>query len=350
MKENDIDNLIDRLQGFDSDELQREMTDGLDSWCQRRRQRGRTLKRGLLLTLLLFTTTAIALTALPLFRTAKSAASAPAPVSPAPTAPRPIRHPVLADSAECHKVAPAPVDYYYTGVAEEGYSVAYGHDTRTLTYTRYSGGHLILSVIPNSSDLFFSDTAQVDSVATHQDSDSMALLAVRSQIACDFQTVSAQGDALYFTILDSASRRVSVRGDVARWMGQPIRYNAILTLPSAVAHDSVLYSVTAIADSAFMGHDEIETVVIPTSVTVIGANAFADCLSLAHLQVLSPQPPEAAPTSFDHVDATLLLSVPCGSANAYSNDVEWLYFRRIDDGCTPSVPHIRVIRRPDTQN
>ena len=128
-------------------------------------------------------------------------------------------------------------------------------------------------------------------------------------------------------------------------MGQPIRYNSLVMLPSSVMHDSIIYTVTAVADSAFMGHDEIETLVIPATVSSIGDNAFAGCLSLGFLQVLALQPPEAAPTSFDHVAAGLRLVVPCGTAADYANDVEWLYFRHIEDGCASDAPVIRVIRR-----
>lgn len=346
MKDNDIDNLIERLQGFNGDKLQRDMTDGLDQWCRTRNARTRTLRRVAFVLLFLLTSTAIAMSALPLLRHLHATPdhSDAAPTAPAPQ-PDAALEPIPFDSAIVRTPTPKPVDYYYTGVAEDGYSVSYGHDTRTLTYTRYSGNHLIHTVVHNSPDIFLSDSAAVDSVALPQDNDSMAVLASRSLVPCDFQTVSPQGDALYYSIIDSANRHVSVRGDVAEWMGQPIRYNSLVMLPSSVAHDSIIYTVTAVADSAFMGHDEIETLVIPATVTSIGDNAFAGCLSLGFLQVLALQPPVAAPTSFDHVAAGLRLVVPCGTAADYANDVEWLYFRHIEDGCASDAPVIRVIRR-----
>lgn len=341
MNENDIDNLIERLQGFDDEELQREMTDGLDHWCRRRHQRGRALKRALLLALLLLTTTAIALTALPVLRPARTAASTPAPApAPAPTPPPAAPTPAAVDSVAVRPAPPQPVDYYYTGVAEDGYSVTYGHDSRTLTYTRYSGGHLIHSVIPNSPDIFFTDTAApqpaTPPTVTH------------SQVPCDFQTVSPQGDALYYVVVDSVRHHVSVRGDVARWMGQPIRYNAILMLPATVEHDGATYTVTALADSAFLEHDELETVCLPATLTRIGDHAFDGCLALGSLIVLAATPPEAFPASFDRVDAQLRLAVPCGSGNAYRNDAEWLYFRNLVEDCATTPPRIRVIHKPTT--
>ncbi|MBP5528192.1 MAG: leucine-rich repeat protein [Bacteroidales bacterium] len=346
MKDNDIHNLIDRLQGFDGDELRREMTDGLDEWCRQRRQRDRMVKRTLLLALLLLTTTAIAMTALPMLRPAKSAATEAAATPEAPVPPSgPASAAEPADSVVVgRRVSEPAVDYYYTGLAEDGYSVAYGHDTRTLTYTRYSGSHLIHSVIHDSPDIFSTDTAEADT-ATLTPQDDLPLAAPRSQVPCDFQTVSPQGDALYYVVVDSLNRHVSVRGDVARWMGQSIRYNTVLLLPDTVEHEGLRYAVTALADSAFMGHDEIEKVYIPATVTHIGDNAFAGCLALQSLTVLTAVPPEAFPASFDRVDARLRLTVPCGSGNAYANDAEWLYFRNIIENCPHATPIIRVIRK-----
>lgn len=347
MKGNEIDNLIERLQGFDDEELQREMTDGLDQWCRRRRQRGRAVKRGLLLALLLLTTTAIAMSVVRVVGSREQVAGSGEQVAGSgeqggggeeQASDFPI------DSVVVRKAAPEPVDYYYTGMAEEGYSVTYGHDSRTLTYTRYSGNHLIHSVVHNSPDIFMSDTVEADTTSVlHPEPPAVA---AHSQIVCDFQTVSSQGDALYYVIIDSVRHEVSVRGDVARWMGQPIRYSSLLTLPAAVEHDGLRYTVTALADSAFMGHDELETVCLPATVTRIGDYAFAGCLSLESLAVQAAVPPEAYPASFDRVDALLRLAVPCGSAEAYANDAEWLYFRNILEDCAPRTPSIRVIRKP----
>ena len=165
-------------------------------------------------------------------------------------------------------------------------------------------------------------------------------------VPCDFQTISPQGDALYFVIIDSVNREVSVRGDVARWMGQPIRYSASLTLPAVVEHNGLQYKVTTLSDSAFMGHDEIESLCIPTTVTYIGDYAFAGCLSLESIAVQAIAPPEANPASFDRVDAGLNLIVPCGSGIAYTNDAEWLYFRNLNEDCSHVKPVIRVIKKP----
>lgn len=350
MKNNDIQDLIERLQGFDGNQLQREMTDGLDEWCRRRQRQTHSAKRVLLIALLLLTTTTIAMTTIPWLRTAwRSAFGTDTPAVSTTPVPQPATVPVAAkqetDSATAHKVAaPQPVDYYYTGIAEDGYSVSYGHDTRTLTYTRYSSNHIISSVIHNAPEPVFSDTTTGTSSPSKVDSISKE--AVKSMIKCDFQMVGYGDDMFYYTIIDSALYHVSVRADVAQWMGQPILYGAVLEVPEAVVHDGLRYTVTALADSAFMGHEEIEAIILPATVTQIGEYVFANCISLSDLTIHADVPPVALPESFDRVNARLHLNVPCGSGKFYANDSEWIYFRNLNEDCTASTPAIKVIRKP----
>ena len=352
MKGNDIENLIERLHGFDGEELRREMTDGLDEWCRRRQRRAQTVRRVVAMLLLLLTTTAIAMTVVPQWRTASHKAELTGQTSakPQPSAPQPAAAPV--DSA---KAAPAvAVDYYYAGRSEEGYSVAYGLDTRTLTYTRRVGNRIVSSVMHNVPDSVFFDSLMLASSTDNTDvtpqvSDSMALLATKSVVPCDFQTDASYGDAFYFTIIDSVRQEVSLRGDVSEWMGQRIRYSDTLVLPAVVEYNGKTYTVVALAEGAFAGHNELRAVELPVTVTTVGDMAFAGCTGLGSLTVMNSVPPEAYPASFDRTDARLTLTVPCGSKKAYVNDDEWVYFRNIKENCVnfpdPRRPRIRVIRR-----
>lgn len=342
MKDNDIHDLIDRLQGFDSEELEQEMTDGLEEWCQRRRQHARNVKRVVLIALLLLTTTAIAMTAIPWLHAVLHNAQSDAPATAASSAPKPSasRPPETAECAAGNAVAqparPQPVDYYYTGVSENGYSIAYGHETRTVTYTRYSGSHIISSVVHNALESLFIDTATVEDSAAavvSPEVDSMSQAAVRSMIQSDFQTVELNGDVLYFTIIDSVSHHVSVRADVAQWMGQTIRYGDTLVVPAHVAYQGVSYTVTTLADSAFARHAELRAVVLPATVSYIGHAALAHCSNLVSLTLLAPEAPEVSPTAFNRTDPYALLLVPCGSLEVYEESIDWLYFRRREERC-----------------
>lgn len=352
MDSNERHNLIDRLQGFDDEELLRDMTDGLDHWCDRRRQRARNAKRVVVVALMLLTTTAIALTAVPLLRKVFQESSEETPSRSVPTT---VQRPqAAAEETPPHVVVraeelPQPVDYHYTGIAEEGYSVAYGHDSRTLTYTRYSGNHLISSVIHDAPELLFSDTVgQVGETIGRVESETVMPAASKSVVPCDFQVVGTRGDAYYCTVVDSLNRLVSLRGDVAEWMGQRICYCDTLLVPATVEHDGESYTVTMLSDSAFSGHGELKAVVLPSTLRHIGDMAFANCSGLNYINVLAEQPPTAEPTSFDRTDAHLLLIVPCGTAMAYADDMEWIYFRNMIEACDAAnrrSPHIRVMHR-----
>lgn len=336
----DIHHLIDRLQGFDGAELQREMTDGLDEWCSRRRLHTLHVKRVALIALLLLTTAAIAMTAFPWLRAVLhiSDSSVTSTMSVTPT-PKHSHHTAvsqdcIADNTIARPNVQQPVDYYYTGVAEDGYSVAYGHESHTLTYTRYSGRHIIRSVIHNASEAHFLDTTTTKNSAVVPLSskvDSMSQMAVRSMVKCDFMKEDINGDVLYFTVIDTVRHCVSVRGDVAQWMGQAIRYNESMVIPATVERDGITYTVTTLADSAFAYHTELRIVVLPETIKNIGDAAFVYCTGLERLTIFSVEPPEASPIAFDHTDA--LLTVPCGSLALYEDVFEWLYFRRMEQDC-----------------
>ena len=58
-----------------------------------------------------------------------------------------------------------------------------------------------------------------------------------------------------------------------------------LTIPETITHEGVTYTVTAIADCAFLGRDKLCTVTIDShSLTYIGYSAFERCYSLSELQ------------------------------------------------------------------
>jgi len=351
MNRNDKNKLMEGLQDLESREVLHEMTDGLEEWCTQRKERGRRIRGTALLLLLLLTTTAIALTGLPRWFFPHPSDTDSVAIT---NVEGPVRMPTPPSTIVSDDNVVAvhePVDYYYTGVAADGYSVAYGHDSRTLTYTRYSGRHLIHSVIHDTDDPFsVADSVVESEEAAGTDSVVNDVLAVKSLVPCDFHIVDMRGDAFYFTVVDSVQHLVSVRADVSEWMGQRILYNDTLVLPDVTVIDDVTYTVVALADSAFAGHSELRAVVLPSTLTTIGDMAFANCTGLSSLTVPVTEPPLAFPASFDRTDAGLSLVVPCGTSEAYQNDVEWVYFHNVAEDCQrfsdPRSAKIRVVRRP----
>ena len=282
MKQEEIDNLIERLQGFDDEALQREMTDGLDRWCQARVARARTLRHVAVVVLLLLTTTALAMTVVPQWRPAfikPHKTIDPARQTPAP---RPQPRPTPVDTLCAAPKRAVTIDYTYYGRSGEGYSVTYGVDSRTLTYTRREGNRLVSSVMRNASDsLFFVDTLNPcymnSTMKTAAMTAALALLSgsTKAQVDCDFLSVTPQGDTLFYTIIDSAAGHVSVQGDTyVAWDVPYIHYSDTLLIPATVEHDGRQYTVTALADNAFASHYEIQSIQLPATLTAIGRQAM----------------------------------------------------------------------------
>lgn len=93
-----------------------------------------------------------------------------------------------------------------------------------------------------------------------------------------------------------------------------------ITLPSACAR---------IEQNALSGNN-FETVVLPSTLTYLGAYAFADCGKLANVYVAAAVPPTAETTSIGGT-ASKQLYVPIGSKAAYEADSFWGTFGTITE-------------------
>ncbi len=84
-------------------------------------------------------------------------------------------------------------------------------------------------------------------------------------------------NGLLYTVVSEANHTVSVKIDE----NYPLTINNI---PPTISNDNVNYTVTSIADNAFEGWG-ITSVVIPNTVTSIGAHAFDDCTLLTSITI-----------------------------------------------------------------
>ncbi len=290
MKNNDIDNLIERLQGFGDKELQREMTDGLDQWCQTRAERRRMVSRVATFLLLFLASSALAMTVVPQWRPAFLGGSRPAEPAPAPVPQScPVLPPNDTVSAVIHPVA--TVDYTYVGRSCDGYSVTYGVDSRTLIYTRREGNRLIRSVLHNVPDSLFIDTLSPKPDAT--DTDTLIVIPDSAAVGLvyDFLMLSPHGDSLYCAVIDSAAYSLALQRIVA--------HGDTLVLPSSIVHKGQCYSVGAIADTAVSGN------------------------GLRCVVAMAAKPFKAGIASFGNMSATATLIVPCNAADAYEAAPNW---------------------------
>ena len=95
---------------------------------------------------------------------------------------------------------------------------------------------------------------------------------------------------------------------------------------SGLTSVSIPNSVTLIGNNAFSACNGLTSVSIPNSVTTIGAWAFYACSGLTSIKCLASIPPSIGNNSFQNISDTCLLTVPCGSLEAYTTSDWNTYF------------------------
>ena len=279
MKDKEIDSLIERLRGFDADELERDMTDGLEEWCRRRQQRGQAVRRVVAMLVLLLTLSAVAMTVSPDLR-------------------RSVFHPKEQPVVEQSSPTP-PTPAKKTPVARD-----------TVAVVR--------------------DTAPVPIVAQEVPKMPPAEPAPRY----DFASVLPSGDSVYCKVVRVA-RSVSVS-----FLGSSVHPVGALVLPAEVVHDGLRYEVTALDDSALYNCRDLHTVTLPPTLLFIGRDAFCGCSALDTLYTLAQKPPRIkGEWCFWEVPQEAALVVPCRSGTTYRSAHCWDYFDSIIDTCdVPPLP------------
>ena len=113
-------------------------------------------------------------------------------------------------------------------------------------------------------------------------------------------------------------------------------------IPETVTYYNKTYTVTEIGESAFENNKNLTEVVIPSSITGIGNNAFKGCVNLQAITVYNPTPINLSAVGtrgegtrgdgsiFDGVNKTLcILYVPDESVELYKKALVWRDFQHI---------------------
>ncbi|MBR3946641.1 MAG: leucine-rich repeat domain-containing protein [Bacteroidales bacterium] len=95
--------------------------------------------------------------------------------------------------------------------------------------------------------------------------------------AYDFTAICATGQTLAYSITsDTMPYTVSlVRGDAS--------LSGDIEIPESVEYNDIVYSVTAIGDTAFFHESSITSITVPNTVTSVGERAFYDCRGIRGL-------------------------------------------------------------------
>ena len=113
------------------------------------------------------------------------------------------------------------------------------------------------------------------------------LLSLASSVfAYDFSAVCSSGQTLYYNITSYAYpytvKVISQNQNSPFYSSYP---TGNLIIPSSVTYNGRTFSVTALANSAFIGCSGLTTVTIPNSVTSIGDLAFRNCSGLTTVTI-----------------------------------------------------------------
>ena len=87
-------------------------------------------------------------------------------------------------------------------------------------------------------------------------------------------------DGIYYNITSEEDLTVAVTFKGENIYDFSDRYTGSVNIPKTVTHNSIIYNVTSIGESAFYNCSGLTSVIIPNSVTSIGNSAFSSCYGL----------------------------------------------------------------------
>ena len=142
--------------------------------------------------------------------------------------------------------------------------------------------------------------------------------------------VSAFENTAYYNNMDNWSSEMMLT------LGQWVLKVGNIATGTVHVHEGV----RGIANNAFLYCHNIDRVVLPTTMRVIGDGAFKECFSLDTVQMQSPLPPAVSDDSFADVDPLPVLLVPCSTATNYTSAQYWSDFTVVESPCPVAIEEV----------
>lgn len=121
----------------------------------------------------------------------------------------------------------------------------------------------------------------------------LAILAVAMTTAVvmahDF-SVTQNGNTIYFKITDRAARtaQVTYRGSITAHAAPACKGR--VTIPATVRHGGVVYTINAIGAKAFAGATQMDSIIMPETISRVDDFAFDGCSRLSYVGMPTAQP------------------------------------------------------------
>lgn len=101
-----------------------------------------------------------------------------------------------------------------------------------------------------------------------------------------------------------------------------LNHYVIRAQPSFTGTLTVAEGTLGTANGAFENCNQVERIVLPSTLTMIGGTAFQNCLSMDTLEMRSVNPPTLGTNAFQSLEVFTIL-VPCHTSSAYSSASGW---------------------------
>ncbi len=132
-----------------------------------------------------------------------------------------------------------------------------------------------------------------------------------------------------YVVIDSANLEVAMTYNTSE-EGNVTNYSGSIEIPETVYYNGVYYRVTAIDEECFYNGTGIASVIIPTTVSEIGNEAFSGCTGLETITCLATTPPDCGDNVFYNVPTEeCILRVPEESLSIYESTEPWSSFTNI---------------------
>lgn len=137
-------------------------------------------------------------------------------------------------------------------------------------------------------------------------------------------TLSIVSASAQVTFEKNGLRYATTSNTTARVMAPYNDIIGVLEIPSMVTYEmGGIEYVFTVNEIGRFAHCSINEVYLPSTITIIDAQAFAYCSNLKTIKINTSTPPSIYSSAFENTTSQRKLIVPCGTLDAYKSNPSW---------------------------